>query len=71
MVPLAAEIVQGFLVTIGKNGTNITIGRFTDFSIGRTPNVARLRFKGLTHIVKELHVYIHIPFECRDTTKNH
>ena len=40
MVPLAAEIVQGFLVTIGKNGTNSTIGRFTDFTIGRTPNVA-------------------------------
>ena len=42
MVPLAAEIVQGFLVTIGKNGTNSTIGRFTDFTIGRTPNVASL-----------------------------
>ena len=40
MVLLAAEIVQGFLVTIGKNGTNSTIGRFTDFTIGRTPNVA-------------------------------
>ena len=25
---------------ICKNGTNSTIGRFTDFSIGRTPNVA-------------------------------
>ena len=47
MVPLAAEIVQGFLVTIGKNGTNSTIGRFTDIAIGRTPNVAneRLTFK--------------------------
>ena len=42
MVPLAAEIVQGFLVTIGKNGTNSTIGRFTDFTIGRTPNVAMI-----------------------------
>ena len=31
---------QGFLVTIGKNGTNSTIGRFADFTIGRTPNVA-------------------------------
>ena len=40
MVPLAAKNVQGFLVTIGKNGTNSTIGRFTDFTIGRTPNVA-------------------------------
>ena len=40
MVPLAAENVQGFLVTIGKNGTNGTIGRFSDFTIGRTPNVA-------------------------------
>ena len=40
MVPLAAENVQGFLVTIGKNGTNSTIGRFADFTIGRTPNVA-------------------------------
>ena len=40
MVPLAAEIVQGFLVTIGKNGTNSTTGAFTDFTIGRTPNVA-------------------------------
>ena len=42
MVPLAAEIIQGFLVTIGKNGTNSTIGRFTDFTIGRTPNVAKI-----------------------------
>ena len=42
MVPLAAEIVQGFLVTIGKSGTNSTIGRFTDFTIGRTPNVATI-----------------------------
>ena len=42
MVPLAAEIVQGFLVSIGKNGTNSTIGRFTDFTIGRTPNVANI-----------------------------
>ena len=40
LVPMVAEIVQGFLVTIGKNGTNSTIGRFTDFTIGRTPNVA-------------------------------
>ena len=32
--------VPGFLVTIGKNGTNSTIGRFADFTIGRTPNVA-------------------------------
>ena len=40
MVPLAAENVQDFLVTIGKNGTNSTIGRFADFTIGRTPNVA-------------------------------
>ena len=40
LVPLAAENVQGFLITIGKNGTNSTIGRFTDFTIGRTPNVA-------------------------------
>ena len=32
--------VQGFLVTIGKNGTNSTIGRFADFTVGRTPNVA-------------------------------
>ena len=46
MVPLAAEIVQGFLVTIGKNGTNSTIGRFTDFTIGRTPNVAIVNFHG-------------------------
>ena len=50
MVQLAAEIVQGFLVTIGKNGTNSTIGRFTDFTIRRTPNVAiiehtQLRFQ--------------------------
>ena len=40
MVPLAAENVQGFLVTMGKKGTNSTIGRFADFTIGRTPNVA-------------------------------
>ena len=40
MVPLAAE--KRFLVTIGKNGTNSTIGRFADFTIGRTPNVARV-----------------------------
>ena len=32
--------VQGFLVTIGKNGTNSTIGRFADSTVGRTPNVA-------------------------------
>ena len=31
---------SGFLVTIGKNGTNSTISRFADFTIGRTPNVA-------------------------------
>ena len=43
MVQLAAENVQGFLVTIGKNGTNSTIGRFADFTIGRTPNVAHIR----------------------------
>ena len=42
MVPLAVENVQGFLVTIGKNGTNSTIGRFLEFTIGRTPNVAML-----------------------------
>ena len=42
MVPLAAENVQGFLVTIGKNGTSSTIGRFADFTIGRTPNVANM-----------------------------
>ena len=40
LVPMAVENVQGFLVTIGKNGTNSTIGRFSDFTIGRTPNVA-------------------------------
>ena len=40
MVPLAVEKRSGFLVTIGKNGTNSTIGRFADFTIGRTPNVA-------------------------------
>ena len=34
--------VQGFLVTIGKNGTNSTIGRFADFTIGRTPNAASM-----------------------------
>ena len=45
MVPLAAEIVQGFLVTIGKNGTNSIIGRFTDFTIGRTPNVAMYTYR--------------------------
>ena len=29
------------MVTIGKNGTNSTIGRFADFNIiGRTPNIA-------------------------------
>ena len=32
--------VQGFLVTIGKNVTNGTIGRFADFTIGNPPNVA-------------------------------
>ena len=51
MVPLAAENVQGFLVTVGKNGTNSTIGRFADFTIGRTPNVAMvvwyMRVEGL------------------------
>ena len=46
--------VQEFLVTIGKNGTNSTIGRFADFTIGRTPNVA--------HIVKFAHImkFVHI-----------
>ena len=44
MVPLAAKNVQGFLVTIGKNGTNSIIGRFADFTIGRTPNVANFYF---------------------------
>ena len=28
------------LCSRAKNGTNSTIGRFTDFTIGRTPNVA-------------------------------
>ena len=53
VVPLAVEKnVQGFLVTIGKNGTNSTIGRFADFTIGRTPNVAivgSLSWPLLTH----------------------
>ena len=50
MVPLAAKNIQGFLVTIGKNGTNSTIGRFTDFTIGRTPNVAYISYHVLWHI---------------------
>ena len=49
MVPLAAENVQGFLVTIGKNGTNSTIGSFTDFTIGKTPNVAILSMDSIYH----------------------
>ena len=42
MPPLAAKKknVQGFLVIIGKNGT---IGRFADFTIGKTPNVANIK----------------------------
>ena len=32
--------VQEFLVTIGKNDTNGTIGRFADFAIEKNPNVA-------------------------------
>ena len=57
MVPLAAESVQGFLVTIGTNGTNNTIGRFADVTIGRTPNVARLQRgqfyqRGKSHVIQ-------------------
>ena len=37
---LQQKNVQGFLVTIGKNGTNSTTVKFVDFTIGRTPNVA-------------------------------
>ena len=50
MVPLATEIVQAFLVTIGKNGTNSTTGRFTDFTIGRTPNVANVYHRTIESI---------------------
>ena len=46
MVPLAVENVQGFLVTIGKNGTNSTIGRFSErafvvFSNGKNGTIGR------------------------------
>ena len=44
--------VQGFLVTIGKNGTNSTIGRSADFTVGRTPNVANITGHDLA---KDLH----------------
>ena len=45
MVPLVPMVwyhwqqknIQGFLVTIGKNGN---IGRFADFTVGKTPKVA-------------------------------
>ena len=42
--------VQGFLVTIGKNGTNSTIGRFADFTVGRTPNVADIKMEILDYL---------------------
>ena len=42
MVPFIAEKVQGFRVAIGKNVTNGAIGRFADFTFGRTPNVATI-----------------------------
>ena len=58
MVPLAAEIVQGFLVTIGKNGTNSTIGRFTDFTIRRTPNVAIDQYTSLVFVFLIYFMYI-------------
>ena len=51
MVPLAAENVQGFLVTNGKNGTNSSIGRFIDFTIGRTPNIACVRGSPMVPLV--------------------
>ena len=59
MVQLAAENVQGFLVTIGKNGTNSTIGRFADFTIGRTPNVAHntARYAKMDYISSEATPY--------------
>ena len=34
------DLPMVFWFTIGKNGTNSTIGRFSGFTIGRTPNVA-------------------------------
>ena len=43
--------VQGFLVTIGKNGTNSTIGRFADSTVGRTPNVATVFWLPLVKMV--------------------
>ena len=36
--------VQGFLVTVGKNGTSGTIDRFAEFTIEKTPNVAYLAY---------------------------
>ena len=60
MVPLyhwQQKNVQGFF---GKNGTNSTIGRFADFTIGRTPNVAivnkNMVSKGLHTIITILEV---------------
>ena len=48
MVPLVPKWqqknVQGFLVTIGKNGINGTIGRFVDFTIGKTPERSHCLF---------------------------
>ena len=62
MVPLAAEIVQGFLVIIGKNGTNSTIGRFTDFTIGRTPNQRYILYRDLKLL---LNIDICPRYDCR------
>ena len=52
MVPLAAENFQDFLVTIGKNGTKSTVGRFADFTIWRTPNVANDKYRKMTTLAE-------------------
>ena len=55
MVPLQTKNVQGFLVTIGKNGINGTIDRFADFAIGKTPNVATDLFNSVPR--SPMHVF--------------
>ena len=51
--------VQGFLVTIGKNGTNSTIGRFVYFTVGGTPNVATVIFKAVGKVTNNKRSLFH------------
>ena len=53
-----ARNVQCFLVTISKNGTNSTIGRFAVFTIGRTPNVTKIALSLTGDRRQAKHVYL-------------